>query len=577
MTKKYEEYTREELLAEIRQLKQKKKYGLVWEDKPEDVVEQCKQNFPVLTEVADRAIKATSNSPSKGELFPSSGGGEATHLIIDGDNYHALSVLNVTHKGKIDVIYIDPPYNTGNKDFKYNDDYVDREDSFRHSKWLSFMEKRLRLARELLNDSGVIFISIDDNEQAHLKILCDEVFGEENFIADFIRRNKAGAGHDSGQIAIEFDYMLCYAKHKPIANLSKEKIDIENDTKYKLTDDFVDYRGKYYLRDLDYKGSYSQTLDYSITTPDGTEIYSGGKYGKPNTWRWSESKVKWGIENDFIVFKKTGNNWKVYIKQYQFVDNENNKRERFIPYRALIQFLNSEGSQELSKLLKQNIFTYPKPLSLIKFCASLIPSKSATILDFFAGSGTTGHAVLELNKDGGNRQFILCTNNENGICEEVTYPRIKKVIEGYGDKKGIPANVRYFRTDFVARSEDTDENRVKITQRCYEMLQIKEGCYEAVASNVPTMKIYGSSKKLLCVIFDRYNETRDSVYIDAIRRTVETLYAPSHQYEIVIYRFSIDSNLDMDVSAIPNARLEEIPEEILKTFHQIFKQKKKRK
>ena len=147
---KYSHWTKEQLVDEVARLRKRKKYGLVWEDKPEDVVEQCKTELPVLKEVKNKAIAKDKNGP--------------VNILIEGDNYHALSVLNYTHKGKIDVIYIDPPYNTGNKDFKYNDHWVDKEDTYRHSKWLSFLSGRLRFAKNLLKSNGVMFISIDDNE-----------------------------------------------------------------------------------------------------------------------------------------------------------------------------------------------------------------------------------------------------------------------------------------------------------------------------------------------------------------------------------------------------------------------------
>ncbi len=449
----YDNLTKSELLDIIKDLEGKIQYGLVWDEEkvPEKVVTDCQIKVPILTEIEEKKIVTDNKSP--------------VHIIIEGDNYHALSVLNTTHKGKIDLIYIDPPYNTGKtNDFMYNDRYVDMNDDYRHSKWLSFMSKRLKLAKNLLSDKGVIFIAIDDNEIAQLKLLCAQIFGEENFIAQFVRKNKAGAGHDSGQIAIEFDYMLCFAKNKNAAKFQKEILDVENDTKYRLTDKHVDHRGKYYLRDLDYKGTYSESGDYAMTTPDGSDIYSGGKFGKPNTWRWSKEKVIWGIENDFIVFKKINENWKVYIKQYQFVDNKNNKRERQLPYRALIQFLNSEGSQELNNIVQQNIFKFPKSSALLEFCLNLIPNNDITVLDFFAGSGTTGHAVLNANfKDQGTRKFIICTNNENGICENVTYPRIQKVITGYVDLKGKQIegkgnNLKYYKTAFAELSTSKEKS-----------------------------------------------------------------------------------------------------------------------
>lgn len=438
----YQNYSKEQLLALIQTADAKKHYGLVWEEDKvlEKVVQDCKENTPVLKEVKKKNIYADINLPE--------------NILIEGDNYHALKVLAETHKSAIDLIYIDPPYNTGKKeDFMYNDKYVDIDDSYRHSKWLSFMHKRLTLAATLLNKNGAIFISIDDTEIAQLKILCNQIFGEDNFVAQFIRKNKTGSGHDSSQVAVEFDYMLCYAKNKSSLKFEKETLDVENDPKYKLEDEHIKHRGKYYLRDLDYKGSYSPSLDYELKLPDETYILSGGKQGKPNTWRWNKEKVEWGKTNDFIVFKKGKDKWKAYIKQYQFVDNENNIRQRKLPHRAIIKFLNAEGSRELNSIVQQNTFRFPKPVGLILFCINLFANKNITVLDFFAGSGTTGHAVLQANdNDAGNRKFILCTNNENNICETVTYPRIKNLIKGYecNNKKikGIKANLRYYQTAF---------------------------------------------------------------------------------------------------------------------------------
>ncbi len=438
----YYKYSKEQLLALLQNADAKKHYGLVWEEDkvPEKVVQDCIDKIAILNEIKKKNINSDIKIPE--------------NILIEGDNYHALKVLAETHQAAIDLIYIDPPYNTGKKeDFMYNDKYVDIDDNYRHSKWLSFMHKRLTLAATLLNKKGAIFISIDDTEIAQLKILCNQIFGEDNFVAQFIRKNKSGSGHDSSQVAVEFDYMLCYAKNKAALKFEKETLDVENDSKYKLEDEHIKHRGKYYLRDLDYKGSYSPSLDYELKMPDGSISLSGGKVGRPNTWRWSKEKVEWGKANDFIVLKKGKDKWKAYIKQYQFVDNENNRRERKIPHRAILQFLNAEGSRELNSIVQQNIFRFPKPVGLMLFCIKLFADKNITVLDFFAGSGTTGQAVLQANKaDAGNRKFILCTNNENNICETVTYSRIKNLIKGYevnGKKvNGIKANLRYYKTAF---------------------------------------------------------------------------------------------------------------------------------
>jgi adenine-specific DNA-methyltransferase len=412
-----------------------KKYGLVWEK------EADKENFLTQTlflkEVINKRIFTSEQAP--------------VNWLLEGDNYHALSVLLQTHRQKVDLIYIDPPYNTGKRDFKFKDSFSDIDSSYRHSRWIAFMEKRLRLSKQLLSASGVIFISIDDTELAQTKLLCDEVFGEKNFIANFIRKCKTGSGHDSRKIAIEFDYMLCYAKDSTVQKFNKQYLDVEKDEKYRYSDQYEAYRGKYYLRDLDYKGTYSHTLDYPIQAPDGSDIWPGGSFGRPNTWRWNREKFEWGLRNDFIVFKPTARQWKVYIKQYQYVDNQDKKRVRQLPHRAMIEFSNSKGSSELRDILHEDIFTHPKPVDLIKFIIGLMPGDSLTVLDFFAGSGTTGHAVLSMNQKQGTRhQFILCTNNENNICEKVCYERLKRVISGYQTRngkyvKGTGGNLTYWK------------------------------------------------------------------------------------------------------------------------------------
>lgn len=287
------------------------------------------------------------------------------------------------------------------------------------------MYPRLKLARNLLTNDGLIFISLDDSEIFNLRNICDELFGEENFVCNFVRKNKSGSGHDSKKIAIEFDYIMCYCKNNHEVQVNQEPVDVESDKKYKFSDDFVERRGKFYLRSLDYKGSYSEKMDYPITAPDGTIIYAGGKLGKPNTWRWSKDKFEWGLENGFIEFKK-GDKWGVFIKQYQFVDNNDNIYIRENPYRALIHFSNGEGSSDFRKIMNNNIFDFPKPVSLLNFIQKVSTDKDSIILDFFSGSATTAHSVIQLNnEDGGKRKFILVQ------IPEVTDEKSEAFNEGY--------------------------------------------------------------------------------------------------------------------------------------------------
>lgn len=211
--------TNDEKAALLELLNKQKKYGLVWEDKPEDVEERLRDELPVLKEVKERFI--SSEDPEA-----------PNHVLIEGDNLEALTALTYTHAGKIDVIYIDPPYNTGNKDFIYNDSFVDSEDSFRHSKWLSFMNKRLKLAKGLLSDKGVIFISIDDNEQAQLKLLCDEVFSNLDFVATIPWRKRTAKSDVPHFLSQDYEWILCYAASNYTAGLKKDT------RRYFITEDF---------------------------------------------------------------------------------------------------------------------------------------------------------------------------------------------------------------------------------------------------------------------------------------------------------------------------------------------------
>lgn len=469
--------TNEEKSSLLQLLYAHKKYGLVWEEKTEDVEEKLRNELPVLNEVKDRAII------SEDDKAPN-------HIIIEGDNLEALTTLTYTHEGKIDVIYIDPPYNTGNKDFVYNDSYVDSDDSYRHSKWLSFMNKRLKIAKRLLSDKGIILISINDIELYNLKILLDSIMGEGNFLANFIWQSTPGS-NTGEDIKTVTEYVLAYSKN--ISEVHVNQIDILDDAKYNLEDEYVEYRGRHTLNKLDRRmtGShYSDALNYSILMPDGKYVYPGGLETQQEhwNWRWSKTKLEWGIENGFIVFKKNGNRWSVYFKQYLRVNNNNEVISRALPYQNLIKEndgLNSaRGTQEIMSLLNRKAFDYPKPLALLLYILKCVSHSDSLILDFFAGSGTTLHATMQLNaEDGGHRQCILVTNNENNICEEVTYERNKRVIEGYTTPKGNHVeglhnnNLRYYKTKLLPR-ERTQLNMRDLVNAATDLLCIKEDLYD---------------------------------------------------------------------------------------------------
>ena len=501
--------TSEEKASLVELLRSQKKYGLVWEDKPEEIETRLVDELPVLTEVPERAI--VSESPDA-----------PNHILIEGDNLEALTALAYTHEGKIDVIYIDPPYNTGNKDFVYNDSFVDREDGYRHSKWLSFMNKRLQIAKSLLSSGGVIFISIDDNEQAQLKMLCDEIFGSSNFITNIIWQSTAGS-NTGNEIVTTTEYVLVYTLNRSIAHFDGQPLSADT---FKLSDEYVKERGRYTLDKLDRRrvgGHYSEALNFPIEMPDGTLRYPGGGQQVNEGWNylWSKTKVQWGLDNNFIVFKKNKEEWAVYCKRYQNVDNNNKPVDRTTPYRNLITsdlFNTAQGTAELANIFNIRPFAFPKPSSFVKFLLSTTVTTlpKATILDFFAGSGTTLHATMQLNaEDGGHRKCILVTNNENNICENVTYERNKRVIQGYTTPKGEEVeglhdnNLRYYRTTLLSRDKSV-KNMRQLVRLATDMLCIKndvyteaEFCGKKINPNIARYFDNGQGNRMLVIYEER--------------------------------------------------------------------------
>lgn len=407
-----------------------KKYGLVFEEHREEIDEVLDTHTPVLTEDKD--------------LFIDNGG--QMNFLIEGDNLASLKLLEKTHKGKIDLIYIDPPYNTGSPDFKYDDTIVAKEDSFRHSKWLSFIKSRLQIAHKLLSDNGIIFISIDENEQAQLKLLCDEIFSPENHIETIIWKNKYGAGAKTVGFISVHEYILCYSK-KPISDLTSE-LDKEGQAAYKKTDEKFEIRGGYLTQPLMTTSLADRpNLMYDIE-------YNGDIIHPRKQWVWSKERLEAAIRNNEVEFNKQKNGtYSVRAKKYLFDENGNIRRGK--PLSILNGPFTQDGTQEIRNVFgSEDVFKFSKPSELIKYFIAFeingMSSKNAVILDFFAGSGTTAQAVLAQNKkDNGNRRFILCTNNENNICREVTYERVKRVI----DKEDYAASLKYYKVDYVPISD----------------------------------------------------------------------------------------------------------------------------
>lgn len=466
-------------LALIKNEINKKKYGLFWEEHKERVDQELETKIPVLKENKKKRILE-----SKEKDF---------NFLIEGDNLHSLYILNKTHKENIDVIYIDPPYNTGKKDFIYNDKIVENEDGYKHSKWLSFLEKRLRLAQKLLKPSGIIFISIDDNELAELKLLCDSIFDERNFISILSIENNPKGRKNSNFISTSNEYCLIYAKNKDksyfLENIPKSIKDLSKDE----DGNYVHNSGKRILvgknefneEVKDFSSDKHYSVYYNKETNDmilrkeakisdededlkyaGYERYYSYKNNHFVLNTYSYHKFYELFQKNALAFKDKKiyeKNYSTMIRMKSMVINKsykaiiNNKEKDF-----QIDVKTTSAGTELKKIFNTDVipFNNPKNTGLIKLLLSLIENKNALVLDFFAGSGTTAQAVLELNKeDKGKRRFILCNNNENNICEDITYERIKRVIKGYADVKGLPANLKYLKTNYIPR-ENSEKNNI---------------------------------------------------------------------------------------------------------------------
>ena len=547
----YKNLSKADLIKEIKQLKKRKKYGLVWEEKSEEVVERCKNQLPVLKEVKSKEIITDKNKP--------------VNLLIEGDNYHALSVLNYTHAKKIDVIYIDPPFNTGAKDWKYNNNCVDVNDAYRHSKWLSMMFNRLKIARNLLKNDGVLVCAIDDNEFHHLGTLLEEIFCGYEIHCITIVHNPRGIQGANFSYTHEYAYFV-FRKGMKVIN-SKQRDEV-------LEEELRDHGGESLRTD-------ARNCFYPIFVKKNQIVGFGDV---PNQKFHPKSKnVKqrnnivevWpidskGIERKWVFALQTVNE----IRDKLFVKKKKNreidifrKKDTQKPRTVWLgpKYDASTFGSKIVNGLTGNTFPFPKSLFNTKDCLECVikERKNARVLDYFAGSGTTGHAVMMLNKeDKGNRQFILCTNNENNIAKEVCYPRIKKVINGckdYADITGIPSNIKYFKTDFVD-GKPTDKNKIKLTQEAVEMLCIKEGTFEKVLDK-KDFKIFKNANRYTGIVFDQ-------LAISEFKKAIKDIKG-----KFSIYVFSLsDETFDEEFSPMKQKiKLSPIPEAILRVYRRIFK------
>ena len=361
------------------------------------------------------------------------------NLYIEGDNLQVLKLLRENYLGKVKMIYIDPPYNTGN-DFVYNDNFDQDKQEYVHNSgqydedghqlvtntesngrfhtdWLNMIYPRLKVAKDLLSEDGVIFISIGEHELRNLRIVCDDIFGEHNYISTISWVSKSGGSGDEKLMINATEYMILYAKNIDSVTLGREPIDTE-DEKYNLEDKYVAIRGKYVLKKLDFRMTslhYTESLNYPIKDPDGNDLWPGGESYRQDggwNWRWSKQKVEWGFKNDFLEFRKNRGQWTLNTKQYQNVDNNNNPIDRRIAFKNFFvssEFNTTQGSRMVVDYFGSKIFEYAKPVGLLRRLLEIgNVLENSIVLDFFSGSATTAHAVMQLNaEDGGKRKFIM--------------------------------------------------------------------------------------------------------------------------------------------------------------------------
>lgn len=583
-------------------LHDRKKYGLVWEDKPEDVEERLREELPVLVEDKSKTII------SEDEDAPN-------HILIEGDNLEALTSLSYTHEGKIDVIYIDPPYNTGNKDFVYNDKFVDTEDEYRHSKWLSFMAKRLKIAKRLLSNEGVIFISIDDNELYPLKMLCDNLLGESNYIATIVVETANGVfGTRASQVKKTFvkvkDYVLVYVKNKSMRQQDFQPLYMPTnelfDTHYSIMLDenlnrisFLDYlKQQQDVINLFQKYEIKLTLDnlskmMAINSQFEKYIYSlSSRIFQDVDYSLSipldiEEQLCLGQTikyRDTILYRTNGGQGE--IRQYISLEKSLKMTDTYIPkYQRAVAIGDLwEGfDEDMKNVAKEGIVSFKngkKPTRLIRQLIKWANASTSTILDFFAGSGTTLHATMQLNaEDGGHRKCIMVTNNENNICEEVTYERNKRVINGYTTPKGETVEglhkntLRYYRTGFVARESSATAKR-ELMYASADMLCIKNDIYTeqkqfgTLRLRKDVARYFADGNKGMLVIYNP----------DAIETIVAELKTMEVKTPIITYIFSLnDYAMDADFEEVTDkVKLCALPAAILNAYYKVLPKRKRK-
>lgn len=558
-TNDFNGWTNAELIEEINKLNRARKLGLVWETRAENLAESISNQISVFEDVRNKTL-----NPKKQKPF---------NFLVEGDNLQALSAMNFTHKEKIDVIYIDPPYNTGNNDFKYNDSFVLKDDSFRHSSWLSFMSKRLWLAKDLLKKEGVIIISIDDNEQAHLKLLCDEIFGENNFVACLPTIMNLKGNQDEFAFAGTHEYTLIYAKDKSSSKFNNLAIESDDIAEEWQQDDIGWWKKGAGLKmtGINAPREKQPSLYFPVwVNKDGTDLSLEEKKGwfkilpvtdgHDMSWRWSKDKFL--RDKGDVIISGSAPNWTFYKKQRPELGDLPSKKPKSTFYKP--QYSTTNGASQIKAIFGSKVFDYPKPLELIMDLLEITTTKNSLVLDFFAGSGTTGHAVEALNKkDDGNRRYILCTNNENEIAEKITYQRLKKIADDISNLRSfsnLPTNLKYFKIKSLSNIR-TYSSKKNIVNKINTLVQFKEDAFQDLEKN-EKFSIFKNEAKLVAVILDED-------FIEEFKSQISELEYES--INVYIFAYGNDGYEDYFEDLTKNINLIPIPLTILNAFTNAYR------
>ena len=546
----------EKLKKENLDLKKKKKFGLVWEEREKEKNIDDGEYYPYLVK--------------KGNAFGFDNNETNKNILIEGDNYHALKILQYTHKEKIDVIYIDPSYNTGKKkEIKYADSWIDKNSGYKHSYWLSFINKRLEIAKNLLSKDGLIFISIDENEYARLKLLCDDIFTSSNFIGSFVKKISGGK-NDSKTIKVNHEYLLCYKR--------TEKATIHLNIEYTKKDETRslqkdgDNEERFNRENLWYPiYANIKTKEISLEfKKDMIEIFPIKNDGLERYWRWEYDTAVKRI-NELRLTKTKFDDGKI---KYDIGVLTPKGTRKELPWNSFISDFSAGGGTQLKEVLGKKIAgMYPKNLDYIKWICNLSVKKNPIILDFFAGSGTTGQALEELKKDISshieNPKYILITNNENNICEEVCYQRIKKANEKYN----YNSNLEYLKTELLKydsqKHSDLDIKEFMV-DKLIEIIKVREACFKLDEINKFLLK-FAHINKSVYVLQDIYKMKKND-YDEVV-----SILKDDEKDKINIYILSMSNHehyINKISKAHKNITFEPLPESFLKILRKIERKRR---